>query len=114
MLRDLIKHILQDQDVRPAHARRRLGPEGGGGLSVKTDEGLRSQPRTRIRNDAVGKISTLIQHGEARLDRGAVSCDIFSYVAMSTVIFGAAPEFDAVIENVAARQSKLNEASSQD
>jgi len=56
----------------------------------------------------------LIQHGEARLDRGAVSCDIFSYVAMSTVIFGAAPEFDAVIENVAARQSKLNEASSQD
>lgn len=36
------------------------------------------------------------------------------YAAMSTMIFGAAPDFDAVIESVAALQSKLNEASSRD
>jgi hypothetical protein len=36
------------------------------------------------------------------------------YTAMSTMIFGAAPDFDAVIESVAALQSKLNATPSQD
>jgi len=34
------------------------------------------------------------------------------YAAMTTMIFGAAPDFDVVIESVAALQSKLNAAAS--
>jgi hypothetical protein len=36
------------------------------------------------------------------------------YAAMSTMIFGAVPDFDAVIESAAALQSKLNATPSQD
>jgi hypothetical protein len=36
------------------------------------------------------------------------------YVAMSTMIFGVIPDFEAVIESVAALQSKLNETPSRD
>jgi hypothetical protein len=36
------------------------------------------------------------------------------YAAMSTMIFGSAPDFHAAIESVAALQSKLNGMPSQD